>query len=228
MTKLVRLVRAAKGVSAPEFAEHWKDEYSRLWQHAELTKAVHHHVLPIEVRADTPATASMWSGIGAYYYESKASAHAALVQAQSLAPDHIIVATSYLLCNEVMIFDKHVADAPIKMIAFFKRLPHMNRREALAYYNVDHAAIANNKHNPIVKYVQNHVIDGYDNPDQTFAYDGGPESWFRSLDEAKAFFGHVKSMEVAARDEERFVIQSELAHFYTDEVVVYERAGKAG
>jgi hypothetical protein len=224
MTKVVRFVRVANGVSPVDFADHWEDEYLRSWQATGVTKAVHHHVLPIEVRADTPATASMWSGIGAYYYDSEASARAALSQAASPDPDGLIVAAAHLLCNEVMIFDKHVAEAPIKMIAFFKRQPQLTRRQALEYYNVDHAAIASNPHNPIVKYVQNHVLDDYDNPDPTFAYDGGPESWFRSLDEAMRFFGHAKSMEVAARDEARFVIQSELAHFFTDEVVVYERA----
>jgi EthD domain len=243
VTKLVTFIRGRADVDRHEFARFWREDvFGRFVASAavgdHLVRAVHNHVLPIEVRPDAPQTASMWSGIGTYTFDSEAAARAVLS-----GPDLPGLVTqcgdalseiTHLLCNEVFIFDKRSdaersGDAPaLKMFAFFKRIPSLTRAEALAHYEVDHAAIANNKHNPIVKYLQNHVVEGYTNPDARYAYDGGPESWFRSLDEARALFDHPKSMELAARDEERFVIRDELAHFFTDEVEVYVRDGANG
>jgi hypothetical protein len=238
VSKLVTLIRGGDGMDRAEFAQFWRGSYLPRMLELEhvrdpLLRAVHNHVLPVEVRPDAPQTASMWSGIGTYYFDSLAASVMALAH---MDPARVIdqfggaiVDLTHLLCDEVFIFDRR-SDAErssavpaLKMFAFFKRIPSLTRAEALTHYEVDHAAIANNKHNPIVKYLQNHVAEGYTNPDARYAYDGGPESWFRSLDEAKALFDHPKSMELAARDEERFVIRDELAHFFTDEVEVYVR-----
>jgi hypothetical protein len=243
VSKLMTLIRVGDGMDRADFARFWRESYlpdmlRREEVRETLVRAVHNHVLPVEVRPDAPQTASMWSGIGTYYFDSLPAAVLALEQ---MAParvigdfDGAVAELTHLLCDEVFIFDKR-SDAErsgavpaLKMFAFFKRIPSLTRAEALAHYEVDHAAIANNKHNPIVKYLQNHVIEGYTNPDGRYAYDGGPESWFRSLEEAKALFDHPKSMELAARDEERFVIRDELAHFFSDEVEVYVRNGANG
>jgi hypothetical protein len=233
VTKLVTFIRGRADMDRDEFVRFWRDDFfvqflalPAVGDH--LVRAVHNHVLPIEVRPDAPATASMWSGIGTYTFDSETASRAVLAGSELAGLvarlGDAISEITHLLCNEVFIFDKGVVSesAQLKMFAFFKRIPSLTRAEALKHYEVDHAAIANNRHNPIVKYLQNHVVEGYTNPDPRYAYDGGPESWFRSLEEAKALFDHPKSMELASRDEERFVIRDELAHFFTDEVVVYE------
>ena len=206
MSKLVTFIRGGEGLDQATFADIWRDRYFAELLAApgardHLERAVHNHVLPIEVRPDAPATASWWSGIGTYAFDSLESARSVM---DELDPARVVdrfgglvAEVSHLLCNEVFIFDKGVDAAPLKMFAFFKRIPSLTRAQALKHYEVDHAAIANNKHNPIVKYLQNHVVEGYTNPDARYAYDGGPESWFRSLEEAKAMFDHPKSMELA-------------------------------
>jgi hypothetical protein len=230
--KLVTFIRATDTTDPDRFARFWRGPYLESLRAAapardHLTRAVHNHVLPIEVRPDAPASASMWSGIGCYYFDSDDAARDLLASPEMsrIVEEHRIevAQVSHLLCRELFIFDKKPESAPLKMFAFFKRLPSFTRAEALSYYSKDHAALANNKYNPIVKYFQNHVVAGYTNPDSEFDYDGGPESWFRSLEQAQALFNHAKSMELAAKDEAYFVQRDQFAHFFTDEVEVYER-----
>jgi hypothetical protein len=72
------------------------------------------------------------------------------------------------------IYNRDPSHLQRKMFAFFKRKPRISRSEALRYYRTTHADVGEsvNKHRT-VRYLQNHVIDGYRNPNAAHDYDGG-------------------------------------------------------
>ena len=81
----------------------------------------------------------------------------------------------------------------------------MSRLEALRYYRTTHADVgASINRNRISRYIQNHVVDGYRNPDGAWDYDGGPETWFKTLEIATDLFSDREAMEVLGKDEENF------------------------
>jgi hypothetical protein len=192
-------------------------------------RAIHHHVAPGEVRDDTP-TAVRWSGVSSYYFDREEDARDAVRDPDFLRVlsehERAIPQVTHLLCNELLIYDNKVSDPlPLKMMAFFKRLPSLSREAALEHYRGPHAALADKMaNNTMQKFVQNHVLADYTNPDQRYDYDGGPETWFRSRAEAEVIFADTEHMQRVAEDEERFIVRSELAIFWTDEVLVYERS----
>lgn len=233
MIKLMTLVESAPGISSEKFAQHWRDVYLTEFTALHcvgnrLVKAVHNHVLPNDIREAEGIPGHSWGGIGCYYFDARGSTDALLGDASfaALLRAHsgIIARTSNLVVDEIPIYDRDPSHLPVKMFAFFKRRPRMSRSEALHYYRTTHADVgANINRNRISRYIQNHVVDGYHNPDNACDYDGGPETWFKTLEIAMSLFNDREAMETIAKDEENFVIRDELLHFLTDEKVVFDR-----
>jgi hypothetical protein len=235
MIKLMTLVESHPRISREKFALHWRDLYLAefISLHCvgnRLLKAVHNHVLPNDIRETEGLPGHPWAGISCYYFDDRGSVDALLSDASfaTLLRAHsgIIARTSNLVVDEILIHDRDAYPLPVKMFAFFKRRPHMSRCEALRYYRTTHADVgASINRNRISRYIQNHVVEGYQNPDCACDYDGGPETWFQTLGIAMSLFNDPEAMEMIAKDEEHFVIRGELLHFLTDEKVILERRG---
>jgi len=237
MAKLMTLVKSARGLSAADFAHHWQFRFLPAVLALEaparsLYKAVHHHVLPSHIREEEGLPANEWAGVASYYFANPSDvvstladpAYSALLDAQR---DVIAVAT-HLIVDELWVYDRDPSHLPVKMFAFFKRLPHLSRADAQAYYRTTHAAVGERvNRDRTVRYVQNHVVAGYRNPDAAWDYDAGPEIWFKSMAIALDLFGDREAMETLGRDEQNFVRRDELLHFMTDEQLVHERAPPA-
>jgi hypothetical protein len=237
MVKVMSLVKTAGSTSAQDFRRYWRDEFFSEMQRLgsardHLQKAVHNHVLPAEIRGDEGLSVNKWAGAGSYYFDTRAAAEALLADPayRALLDRHskVLVEVTHLLVDEVWMYNRDTSHLPIKMFAFFKRLPHLSRETALTYYRGTHADIgASVNRNRTVRYVQNHVVSGYTNPDERYNYDGGPEIWFKTMDIALDLFGDKHAMDTLAKDEANFVIRGELLHFLTDEELVFERAASA-
>jgi hypothetical protein len=233
MAKLMTLVKAAPGVSHEAFAQHWRHAFlPSLLQldstDRQLLKAVHHHVQPSNIREGEGLPANRWAGVGCYYFETQAAAAALLAdpafKALTKVHSSVMPEATHLLVDEVWIYNRDPSHLPLKMFAFFKRKPHIPRSEALRYYRTTHADVGESVNkNRTVRYIQNHVIDGYRNPDAAYDYDGGPEIWFKNMDIALDLFNDREAMDTLGKDEENFVIRADLLHFLTDEAVVFER-----
>jgi hypothetical protein len=233
MLKVMSLVKTTGATSADDFRRHWRDEFfaqmRRLPVVAEhLQKAVHNHVLPADIRGDEGLTANKWAGAGSYYFDTRAAAESFLADPayRALLARHakLLPEVTHLLVEEVWMYNHDTSHLPIKMFAFFKRLPQLSREAALTYYRTTHADIgATVNRNRTVRYVQNHVVPGYTNPDERYNYDGGPEIWFKTMDIALDLFGDKHAMDTLAKDEANFVIRGELLHFLTDEEPLFTR-----
>jgi hypothetical protein len=227
MYKIMSIVKTTADTADSTFRRYWRERYFEELRQTTggefLTRAVHHHVLPAEIRGDEGLTANKWAGVASYYFATRAAAESLLgdpayemLQARHRA---MFPEITHLLVEEVWIYDRDPSLLPIKMFAFFKRLPQLSRAAALAYYRGHHAALGETvNHGRTVRYVQNHVVPGYSNPDPRYDYDGGPEIWFKSMDIAMDLFADTDAMETLARDEANFVVRGELLHFLTDEV----------
>jgi hypothetical protein len=233
MAKLMTLVKSAQGVSPEAFAETWRNEFLPEFialdaPRRHLLKAVHHHLLPSNIREDEGLPVSQWAGVATYYFDSQADAEALLADPafKALLNKHraVIAETTHLIVDELWMYNRDPSHLPIKMFAFFKRKPHLTRAYAQEYYRTTHAAVGESiNKNRTVRYIQNHVVPGYANPDKAYDYDAGPEIWFKSMDVAMDLFGDREGMEILGRDEETFVLRNELLHFLTDEQIVFER-----
>jgi EthD domain len=233
MIKLMTLVGSGAGISSEKFARHWRDVYLAEFTALRcvgirLLKAVHNHVLPTDIRGGEGLPGHAWAGISCYYFDDRSSVDALLgdpsLEALLRAHSGIIARTSNLVVDEILIFDRDPSLLPVKMFAFFKRRPQMSRLEALRYYRTIHADVgASINRDRISRYVQNHVVEGYHNADSACDYDGGPETWFKTLEIATNLFNDREAMETIGKDEENFVIRDELLHFLTDEKVIFDR-----
>jgi hypothetical protein len=171
--------------------------------------------------------ANRWARIGCYYFEKRAAAAALADPAfKTLTKAHksVMPETTHLLVNEAWIYNRDPSHLQLKMFAFFKRKPRISRSDALRYCRTTHADVGESVNkNRTVRYLQNHVIDGYRNPNAAYDYDGGPEIWFRNMDIALELFNDKEAMDTLGKDEANFVIRGDLLHILTDEVVVFER-----
>lgn len=231
MAKLVTLVRAAPGVSGAAFATHWRETvFPALlsWPGVSerLVRAVHHHAIPSGIRAESGVAADGWSGVGTYSFED-----GAFVEALASNPDFlalhvpgIYTEVAALPVDEVWIYNRDPSPLPLKMFAFFKRKPEIDRAEAQHYYRTTHAEIGESiNRQRTVRYIQNHVRPGFHAADPRFDFDAGPEIWFRSMEIALDLFSDAEAMRVLSEDEERFVLRGELMNLLTDEQVIYVR-----
>ena len=227
------LVKSAPGVSAEAFADNWRNTFLPAFMALEvpkrhLNRVLHHHVLPSNIREDEGLPVSQWAGVASYYFDEEGDAEAVLADPafKALLDAHkaVIPEATHLIVDELWMYNGEASHLPIKMFAFFKRKPHLTRAFAHQYYRTTHAAVgASINKNRTVRYVQNHVVASYTNPDKAYDYDAGPEIWFKSMDVAMDLFGDTEGMEILGRDEETFVLRNELLHFLTDEQVVFER-----
>lgn len=233
MSKLMTLVKANPTVPREVFANRWQHsflpELDRLSaEFGGLLKAVHHHVLPGAVREGEGLVVASWSGVGCYYYDRQRDVEALLADPRFAA---LFTATSglfhevtHLVVDEKWIYNRDTSYLPLKLFAFFKRRPEFSRAAALDYYQTTHAAVGESiNKNRTVRYIQNHVVDGYVNPDACYDYDGGPEIWFKSMEVALNLYNDKAAMDILGQDEARFVLRSELLNFMTDEVLVLNR-----
>lgn len=234
MIKLMTLVKTPVSVDADAFRDYWRSTFFADFVaiesvDAHLMKAVHHHVLPNDIRDEEGIGNDQWAGVGTYYFNSRVGAEKVLAdpayhqlqkQCAEMLPEIV-----HLLVDEVWIHNRDRSQLPLKMFAFFKRLPHLSRLEALQYYQGPHATLGDEKVNKgrTVRYIQNHVLLDYQHPNPNYNFDGGPEIWFKSLDIAMDLFNDKAGMALLAEDEARFVVREDLVHFLTDEVVILER-----
>lgn len=233
MGKLVSLVKSAPGVSDAQFAAYWRDrllpeflalEYCR--RHA--IKIIHHHALRPEVREDDDRLRPEWAGAATCYFDAEDvetllddpefkalwARHAAVVSQATHLPVH-----------EIWMYNRDTSHLPVKMFAFFKRKPGWTRADVQKYYTGTHAEVgASINKNRTVRYIQNHVLENYKNPDAAYDFDAGPEIWFKSVAVAQDLFNDAPAMEVLGRDEENFCLREQSIHFLTDEQTMFDRA----
>ncbi|KJS08249.1 MAG: hypothetical protein VR73_06340 [Gammaproteobacteria bacterium BRH_c0] len=236
MIKLMTLIKSPASATADTVRDFWQRDFFPAFHaiptvNAHLVKAVHHHALPLEIRHEDGIQNARWAGVGTYYFDSRVAAEKVLADSQYQqllgSNPQVISDTLNLLVDEVWIHNRDKSHLPIKAFAFFKRLPHLSRLEALQYYQDVHAPYGDSEainRGRTVRYIQNHVLLDYHHPDPQLDFDGGPEIWFKSMDIALDLFGDQKAMETLAEDEARFVIRGDLIHFLTDEVVIFDSA----
>lgn len=233
MIKLLTLFKTQRNVARDEFRCFWRDEFFPAFHglpvaRANLIRAVHNHVIPTAIRDDGEQEINnKWAGAGCYYFSSRVMAESLLAdpgyrqllaESRSMLPEVI-----HLLVDEVWIYNRDRSKLPVKGFAFFKRQPQLSRIEALQYYQGPHADVGAEINNGrTVRYIQNHVLLDYDDPDPRYRYDGGPEIWFRSMETAMDLYGDKQAMAALAADEANFVLHEGLIHFLTDEETVYE------
>jgi hypothetical protein len=237
MAKLVSLVKSAPHVSNAEFAAYWKNDFlPELLQleipRRSLQKVVHNHALGSDLRTDEGLPGNNWAGAGFYYFESQADIESLLASPEfkRLYEKHkaVIAEATHLIVDEIWMYNRDTSHLPIKAFAFFKLKPEFTRERGLKYYRTTHADVGESiNHNRTVRYIQNHVVEGYVNPDAQYNYDGGPEIWFKSMEVAMDLFSDTAAMEYLGEDEEKFVRRAESLHFLTDEAVVFERQHQA-
>jgi hypothetical protein len=232
MIKLMTLVKSLAAVSHDAFKTYWSGEFfPRFRQLAavrdHLLTAKHNYALPAAIREDLHAVDNKWAGAGCYYFDSRAMAEALLANPEYrtlLAQSRQSMAeVVHLLVDEVWMYNRDRGELPIKAFAFFKRLPHFSRLQALQYYQGPHAAVGESMNKGrTVRYIQNHLLLDFATV-APYDYDGGPEIWFKSMDIAVDLFNDHEGMEILGRDEARFVQRSELTHFLATEEVMFER-----
>jgi len=231
MEKLITLVKLSGDVSAEAFADYWRERFLPEFRQLascrdHLVKAVHHHAVPVSLREDEGLTPNAWAGAGTYYFDRDdirplfADPEFKALYARHR---HVIGEATHLIVNEIWMYNRDTSHLPVKMFAFFKRKPHLTRAQVQDYYFNEHAAVgASINKNRTVRYIQNHVLEDYTNPDAAYDFDAGPEIWFKSIEVANDLFTDTEAMEILGRDEETFCLRSESVHFLTDEVVVFE------
>ena len=234
MIKLMTLFKSPAGVAPEPFREYLATEFFPAFKAipavaAHLVKAVHHHALDLEIRHEDGIENARWAGVGCYYFDSRVAAEKVLADSdyRHLLSSHpgVVSETLNLPVDEVWIHNRDRSHLPVKAFAFFKRLPHLSRLEALQYYQDVHAPYGDSEainRGRTVRYVQNHLLLDHHHPNPRYDFDGGPEIWFKSLDIALDLFGDQQAMATLAEDEARFVIRDDLIHFLTDEVLVFD------
>lgn len=233
MAKLMTLVKRSPDVSAAQYRDYWREIFLPRFRALpvctqSLSKAVHHHVVPKDVRGGEGFTPQDWAGVGCYYFDNHSDPQDVLTTSafQDLFSDTSLMAkATHLIADEIWMFNHDKSHLPLKMFSFFKRLPRFTRAFAQEYYLTLHADVgASINRNRTVRYIQNHVAQTYRNPDHEYDFDAGPEIWFKSMDIADDLFADAEAMAILSADEERFCDRPHNIFFMTDEEVVFERA----
>jgi hypothetical protein len=233
MVKLMALTKLPRNVSVDDFRHYWNHSFFPAF-HAlplvreHLIRAAHNPVIPMAIRGEETTVADQWAGAACYYFDSRVMAEAVLADPayRELRAEHsdIMSAFVHLLVEEVWIYNRDTSHLPIKAFAFFKRQPKFSRLEALQYYQGPHAELGETvNRGRTVRYIQNHTLLDYRNPDTRHDYDGGPEIWFKSMETAMDLFGDKQAMATLAEDEERFVLRDQLVHFLAEEEILYDQ-----
>jgi hypothetical protein len=232
MIKLITLIKSPPGIGADQFKAYWSGDFFSRWSQLSAVRnsmlaAKHNYVLPATIREELHAAENKWAGAGCYYFDSRVMAEALLSspEYQALLVDgrRAMAEVVHLLVDEVWMYNRDQGALPIKAFAFFKRLSHLSRLQALQYYQGPHAAVgAGLNKGRVVRYIQNHVLLDFENP-QPYDYDGGPEIWFKSMDIAMDLFADREGMETLGQDEAKFIQRSELTHFLAEEELMFER-----
>ncbi|ALR19336.1 hypothetical protein ATN00_02455 [Sphingobium baderi] len=232
MAKLMTLIKRSPDVSAEQFRSYWRDIFLPQLRALplcadSLSRAVHHHVVPKDVRSGEGFTPQDWAGVGCYYFDNHDDPQTLLSTPafQDLFADtsHIAKAT-HLLVDEIWMYNRDKSHLPLKMFSFFKRLPRFTRAFAHEYYLTLHADVgASINKNRTVRYIQNHVLQTYRNPDAEYDFDAGPEIWFKSMEIADDLFADAEGMAILSADEERFCDRPYNIFFMTDEQQVFSR-----
>jgi hypothetical protein len=233
MIKLMSLVKSPAAVEAEPFKAYWSgDFFSRFSQlsivRSHLLTAKHNYALPAPIREDLHAVDNKWAGAGCYYFDSRVMAQELLSNPEYLSllaeSRRTMAEVVHLLVDEVWMYNRDQDHLPVKAFAFFKRLPHLSRLQALQYYQGPHAAVGDSMNKGrTVRYIQNHVLLDFQTS-APYDYDGGPEIWFKSMAIAMDLFGDREGMDTLGQDEARFVQRTELTHFLAEEEVIFERA----
>ncbi len=226
--KLISLFKAAPEVSPEQFKTYWREILLPDLKKFGIVRAVHHHVIPSDIREGEGLPVNRWAGVGCYYFDTEAEVRALLANPDftEMLRKHaaFLPEVTHLPVNEVWIYNRDPSHLPLKMFAFFKRKPQFTREYAHNYYRTTHADVGESiNRNRTVRYIQNHVLLDYTNPQAEYDYDAGPEIWFKSMEIALDLFGDTEGMAILGADEEKFVLRSELLHFLTDEETVFER-----
>jgi EthD domain-containing protein len=232
MIKLMTLIKSPASIGAEQFKAYWSgDFFSRLTRLSavrnHLLTAKHNYALPVPIREERDAAQNKWAGAGCYYFDSRVMAQVFLStpEYQALLADsrRMMAEVVHLLVDEVWMYNRDPGALPIKGFAFFKRLSHLSRFQALQYYQGPHAAVgAGVNKGRIQRYIQNHVLMDFENP-QPYDYDGGPEIWFKSMDLAMDLYGDREGMETLGQDEAQFIQRNDLTHFLAEEELMFER-----
>jgi hypothetical protein len=232
MIKLMTLVKSPADVAADTFKAYWSGDFFSRLSHLSavqnhLLTAKHNYALHAPIREELHAVENKWAGAGCYYLDSRVMAQALLSspEYQALLNDsrRTMAEVVHLLVDEVWMYNRDRSELPVKAFAFFKRLPHLSRLQALQYYQGPHAAVGDSMNKGrTVRYIQNHVLLDFQTS-APYDYDGGPEIWFKSMAIATDLFNDREGMETLGRDEARFVQREELTHFLAEEEVLFER-----
>jgi hypothetical protein len=232
MIKLMALVKSPAAIDAPRFKAYWSGQFFSQFSQLptvrkHLLAAKHNYALAAPIREEIKAVENRWAGAGCYYFDSRVMAQTLLsspeYQALLTESRATMAEVVHLLVDEVWIYNRDRSSLPVKAFAFFKRLSHLSRFESLLYYQGPHAALGETVNKGrTVRYIQNHVLLDYQNP-EPYNYDGGPEIWFKSMDIAMNLYNDREGMEILGQDEAKFVLRSELTHFLATEEVMFER-----
>ena len=113
----------------------------------------------------------------------------------------------------------------IKVTLFLTRRSDLSRQEFSDYWR--------NKHWPLVRalpeveahllrYVQQHAVDGLPDGLPAASYDGVAEAWFDDLESAMALMGSENWGPIVAADEENFLDRSKTRVMISTELVDYQ------
>ena len=122
----------------------------------------------------------------------------------------------------------------IKRIALFRRRRDLDLAAFRKYWRNEHAKVALQIPG-LVRYVQNHVLDG-EAPaaasreaavtDDAMAYDGIAEVWFEDMDAVRATVG-IPELDAVAADEKHFIDGESMQAIVADEIVTDASARQA-
>src|ERR1700730_18334159 len=123
MVKLMSLFKSAPGVLQQQFADYWRDKFLPDFMELEtssrqLSKAVHHHVIPSAIRDAEGLPGNKWAGVACYYFDTQTAAEALLVDPafRTLLEAHraVLPEATHLLVNEIWMYDRDRSHLPIK------------------------------------------------------------------------------------------------------------------
>jgi hypothetical protein len=238
MTKVLSLVKTAPSVTPDAFRKYWAQDYlMSLFEvpgvRERISRVVHNHVVPLAIREDPDFREGEWAGFSETWFDSREDAEAFLTNpavAKAIASHaKVMPSVVHLHCTELPIWDTGLAQASVKMIAFFHPSASMTREQSQHYWTHEHVRIGSALNDPTryaPRYVQNHMVSGYHTANPEFDYAGAPELWFSSKDAAQRMFREMssESLEKLAEDEAKFSDRKKTISFITDEQSVYSRS----
>ena len=227
MSKLITLCKSPITVADGDFRRIWQEDFFANFMAIDsvarhLRCAIYHHVLP---DFQWPNDVERWAGIGSYYFTSRAAAEKVLAdpayQALCKSAAAGISQISHLLVEEIFIQNRDNSALPVKMFAFFKRLPALSRLQAQQYYQDTHQPLANDlMEHKTPRSIQNHVLLDHHCEHPQYDFDAGPEAWFQSVEQFFSIAPAGDKLKVLETDEAQFIDRKAGLFLLTDRVEV--------